>query len=157
MPAPVPFALILAPSAMPSGAIAAALLLAIAVLCCYLWSLQRAFAAIPAQHRRLQPWMVWLTVLPYVSGPWHLILVLALEASLARDLGLEYRRSGAGVRRLLGVVASLGMMVSSVINADVLLLGCFVIWMAYWVSIELISRRLRLRARMAPAPAGPIG
>ncbi len=47
------------------------------------WMLYRAFAAIPEEHRQLEPWQVWLNLIPCFNLFWSFVVFVRLPRSFA--------------------------------------------------------------------------
>ncbi len=45
------------------------------------WMLYRAFAAIPEEHRQLEPWQVWLNLIPCFNLFWSFVVFVRLPRS----------------------------------------------------------------------------
>jgi hypothetical protein len=52
---------------------------------CYLVTIGRTLAAVSEQHRRMNPRLVWLNLIPVFSLPWHFYTVFKVSESLIAE------------------------------------------------------------------------
>jgi hypothetical protein len=99
-------------------------------------TLHRALNRCRPQNRAMQPWLVWMNLIPFVNLVWQFVTVFQLAASLSNEFGTRGWHRGADYGRTSGIVLC-GLNVGSVIPdyGLVCAIGGFVLWIVYWVQI----------------------
>jgi hypothetical protein len=139
------------------------------VLISYLSTLQRALRKCAPASRAMQPWEVWLMLIPIFGLVWHFVIVMYMTESL----GNEFRRIGIPCPeptfgRYIGFANCLcslclvflpyvGRLLAWPIPPILLgrFLGAFaslVLFIAYWNRIANYSRILDTNQAVAPVP-----
>lgn len=131
------------------GCLIFALLLAtisIVVLIFYILSMQKALDLAGAQHRKMDPPMVWLMLIPLFNLVWHFFVVKAVAESIqgwAGDSGIQVGDAGYTI----GLVACIAYCCAIVPILNILAwpvsLVCFIIW---WVKVAGFNKAMAARA-----------
>lgn len=117
---------------------------AIVVYCLYLHTLQNAVRSVTPPARKLTPGSVWLMLIPVVNLWYSFVLVRKLADSFEADLLRRGQSVTGKPTYALGVAMSVLQILYLVPIAQfpsaLLGVGC---WIAHWVQVAQISRRLR--------------
>jgi hypothetical protein len=135
------------------GAVAVAVAVVIAVTGALLSALARALRAVQPYNRRMDPWQVWLNLIPVFNLVWCTVTVERVAASLRaefHDRGLDAPEEDYG--RRLGLV-TLVLFASGCLVYPIFVCYpiAFVRLVQYWRQIERCAARLR-SSDFAPPP-----
>jgi hypothetical protein len=122
-----------------------ALVLAIHIF--FLLTLSRALGFCRPENRDMEPWQVWLNLIPLFNIVWIFLTVLRLASSLRR----EFTERGQGRRdedygQNLGLAYIVAGLVSGLpirVLSTVLSLACLVCFIMYWVKIAGYNQQLQ--------------
>ena len=107
------------------------LVVSLSILSCICWLLMGCFERIPLAHRKMEPGLVWLLMIPCFNIVWNFFVYLRLSesykayfAAVGRDDGSDYGRglglayaicAVCGIIPYLGILASLASLVLLII------------------------------------------
>lgn len=114
----------------------------------YLITLQKAFKKIRPAHRKMEPGLVWLSLIPLVGIVWQFFVVTYLADGLAAEFKSQGKTPnearpgyGVGLAKCIcgaaGVIPGLGTLTS---------IAFLVLWIIHWVRIHNYSQQLDFAA-----------
>ncbi len=163
--------LLLLLAALALAALAALSLVALALW--LTWLTYRAAAAVPLEHRRLEPGLAWLLLIPFANLALNFVVLPRIsqgQAAAARQLGLldedqdagealAWWFSAADLGKWLFSAASVAPLLGALAGflGTVALLGSLVLYVLWLAKACEMRRRLRAGAPTSPPPPpGPI-
>jgi hypothetical protein len=110
------------------GAVCVGILIGLAILICYLLTLQKALSRVSRENRTMEPGMVWLSLVPCVNIVWQFMIATRVPESLknefrarGRDDGSDYGKTialTAAILSIVGMVLSYGSQAAMVGRGD---------------------------------------
>jgi hypothetical protein len=138
--------------------VAVVLLVVLVIGICYLLTLQKALERVAPRNRLMEPWQVWLMLIPCFNLIWAFFIATKLPDSLrnefrdrGRDDGGDYGKSIAMTRAVLGAVGVVlngvsrgGPELAQVGGCVGLIIGLvdLVLFIVFWVKIANYSSQL---------------
>ena len=121
----------------------------------YCLTLQRALQKCAPESRTIEPWVVWLTVVPLVNVIANFFVVLGLSKTLRNEFD---RRGIAGMDREPGQAIGLAMAICLCCSIVPMLgavtgIAHFVLLIIYWFKIAEYSRALDVQPQFATPAA----
>ncbi len=122
-------------------------LLALAVQAFVCWLLMRCYAAISPRHRRMEPGMTWLLLIPLFQLVWNFFVFLRLSDSLCDAFGERGESGSVGdCGRTLGLWYSICVACSWIPCVGTLTaLAALVLLILYLVKVWDLKSRLELQ------------
>ena len=103
---------------LPFLIIAFALILAVATtLVMYLIAMYTALRRVSSHNRMVQPWQIWLTLIPVLGALWHLLIAVGIPESFRNEFRDRGEDDGSDYGKKLGI----GVTILLVAN---MVLGC---------------------------------
>jgi cytochrome c biogenesis protein CcdA len=111
---------------------------------CYLTTMARTLAAVSERHRRMNPGLVWLNLIPVFSLGWHFYTVIKISESLVAEFrakGIPDRNNG-GLG--LGLATSILYLACAIPGIGYLAaLPTLICWILYWLKLSTYRSVLR--------------
>src|SRR5262245_30326072 len=110
--------------------VACAIGLAIAIM--FLMTMSKALSRVSPQHRKMEPGMVWLNLIPCVNLVWQFFIAIQVPDSLKAEFQARGRDDGSDYGKSLGLTYCITGIVANVINQglsaqkDLAMIGGFV-------------------------------
>jgi hypothetical protein len=131
-----------------SELIVLALILAIIIILpviFYLITLQNTFLAISEENRKMQPGLVWLTLIPLFGIVWEFVIVNRMADSLKaefvkREIKVEEDRPGFNMGLAFLILSCCSIIPVLGAFAGI---GAVVCWIIYWVQISTYKAKLQ--------------
>jgi hypothetical protein len=138
---------------LPTLILILTLFFALIALIFYLLTLERALKKCAPASRTIEPWKVWLTLIPLFGLIWHFVIVV----NVAKSLGNEFARLGISCPEwapglaigLAACICDCGFYLPLV--GRYAAVAGFVLWLVYWKRIANYSRDLDANNTIAPA------
>jgi hypothetical protein len=110
----------------------------------YIVTLKRTFNSISVKNQGLEPWLVWLLLIPFFNIVWHFIVVTRLSESLEA----EYRMRDHPTMPRPSYDTGIAMCVLTCLSCWDLLtwpagISAIIIWIIYWTEIHKHKKTLR--------------
>ncbi len=131
-----------------SGGLAAGVIVIVAIIVLvvilipaifYLLTLQNTLKAIQPQHRKMEPGMVWLMLIPLFNLVWHFIIVSRISDSIRDELIARGETPSDRPTYGIGLAASIlfvcGRIPVPFLGGATSLAG-LVCWIIYWVKVN---------------------
>lgn len=137
-------------SAVPAGMettvlliILVAVVIGVAIAVLLVWLLYDACKRIPAQYRELEPWQVWLLLIPVWSLIWNFVVYPRLSRSMQAALAAQGTPAADDCGAQLGLYYAICCVVALVpIVGGIAGLAGLVIWIMYLVKISGLKKGL---------------
>jgi hypothetical protein len=122
----------------------------------YLQTLQNALKRCAPASRTMQPWMVWLLLIPAFGLLWHFVVVVYIAKSLRNEFArLEIPSSESAPGQNIGLAAcACNCCIFIPLLGGLAAIAGIVLWIDYWIKIAHYSRDLE--EHQAISPASPI-
>jgi hypothetical protein len=122
------------------------LAVAIAVAIFYILTIQKALNLVGERHRKMEPGMVWLMLIPLFNLVWHFFVVKNVSESI-KSWAAENGQSVGDAGYTIGLVACIANCCGLIPLVNVLAgpagLVCFIIW---WVKVAGFNKLMSGRA-----------
>ena len=110
----------------------------------YLLTVSRTLAAVSEQHRRMNPGLVWLNLIPVFSLGWHFYTVVMVRDSLVAEIrsrGVNDANNGGFA---LGIATSVLYVACAIPGIGlVAVLPALICWIIYWLKLSTYRSMLR--------------
>lgn len=151
------------------GVIAAACFVGLVFLGVYCWTLyiaMKAAASVPSAHRRFEPGLVWLMLIPLFNAVWAFFMTRGITRGMQQAFasrGLERGDCGAGAGLAYAILTAISTVLSlmtSIVQAatgqeggpgaiascggSLVGIGSLVYWIVFLVRVNRLGKELRL-------------
>lgn len=118
------------------------------VVVCFLLTLNLALRRIDPRNRRMQPWQIWLNLIPGFHFYWGFLSVSRLTESLTH----EFNDRGIPANGNFGASWGINLCILNLLSTVLAIIPCIgflfamanlVCWLVYWLKIAGYSRQLR--------------
>ena len=115
------------------------------VMIFFLLTLHRTLGRIHPNNRTMEPWQVWLNLIPCFVLIWAFITVNRIAESLDNEFYDRRIRSEEDFGRGLGMTAAVLEVLAKIPYIGLLFsIAAMICWIIYWVKIAGYSRQLRM-------------